>query len=77
MTNRGNYDPDSYLPSEDCALLTSEEKELWGKLAPTMKCLTLKGKISNSKPNNRFNNNELNNPRCETIEPPFESTNFS
>ena len=43
---------------------------MWGKLAPNMKHAMLKGKISNSKSNNRFSKNIFNNPSCKTIKPP-------
>ena len=35
-----------------------------------MKSATIKGKIINSKPSNRFKNNEFNNPICKTIKYP-------
>ena len=40
-----------------------------GKLAPKMKSMILKGKISNRKLNNRFNNKKINNPSHRTIKP--------
>ena len=67
MTNSGNCNSNSYLPSEDHDLLTPEKKDLWGKLAPNMKHVILKGKVSNNKPNNRFNKNKCNNPNYRII----------
>ena len=32
MTNRGNWNSDSYLSSEDCSSLTPEERNMWRKL---------------------------------------------
>ena len=69
MTNRGNSNSDSYLPSDDYYSLTPEERDLWRKIPPNMKSIILKGRNSNNRPNDRFNNNEYNNPSYITIKP--------
>ena len=61
MTNRGNPKPDSYLHSDDYSSLTPEERDLWRKIPPNVKSIILKGKNSNSRPNNRLNSNKTNN----------------
>ena len=69
MTNRGNYNPDSCLPSKNDSSLTFEERDLWSKIPPNMKFIMLKDRNSNNRPNNRFNNNESNNPSYKTVKP--------
>jgi hypothetical protein len=46
MTNRGNANSDSYLPSEDYSSLSAEERDLWRKIPPSMKSIILKGRNS-------------------------------
>ena len=61
MNNRGNYNHDSYLPSEDYASVTPEAKDMWRKLPSVMKDVILKGKNSSNISNNISNNNKSNN----------------
>ena len=70
MTNRGNYNSDGYLPSEEHTSITPEERYLWIKLPSGMKHVILKGRNSNNAPNNSFNSNKSNNPSCKTVKPP-------
>ena len=78
MTNHGNPNPDSYLPSEDYSSLTPEERDLWRKIPPNMKSIILKGRNSNNRPNNRCNVNKTNNPSYKTIKsPPYYGKPFT
>ena len=70
MINSGKHNSDSYLPSEDYSSLTPKEKDLWIKLTPNVKSVTLKGRNSNNRHNNRFNSNKSNNYSYKTIKPP-------
>ena len=70
MTNSGNSNSDSYLPSHDYSYLTPEEIYLLSKISPNMKSIILKGINSNNRPNNRFNSNTHNNPSWKTVKPP-------
>ena len=70
MTNRGNSNSDSYLPTEDHSSLTLEEKDLWRKITSNAKSTILKGKNSNNRTNNRFNSNKHNNSSYENIKDP-------
>ena len=73
MTSNSNSN--RHLTSEDYALLTPEENNLWVKLTPNMKHVILKGRNSKNKPNNRFRNNKFNNPSYRTIKPPSCKSN--
>ena len=67
MTNSGNSNSDSYLPSEHCSSLTPEERDSWIKLPPNMKSEIIKGTNRKNRPNNRFNSDKSNNPSHKTI----------
>ena len=64
VTNRETLKFNSYLPLEDCNLLTLDEKELWRKLPNDMRSILLQGRniLPNSDINsgNRFNTTKSN-----------------
>ena len=70
MTNRGDSNPDSYFPSEDCTSLTPEAKDLWRKLPPEMKAMILKGRNISNRSNNRSSSNNFNSSSNKTVKPP-------
>jgi hypothetical protein len=83
MTNRGNANSDSYLPSEDYSSLSAEERDLWRKIPPSMKSIILKGRNSGNRPSDKFNSNNSNDHSYKSIKPlplrgkPFTKANLT
>ena len=75
LANLNKMNAASYLPSEDCRLLSPEAKELWGKMQNDMKSIVLKCRNNDARHNNNydkssFNNNEPKSNQFRTVKPP-------